>query len=115
LISTCNEGMTATIRLSLDRAAKRDRGFETYSLSTTIYTARAVMNSVVVAKRQRTGLGDHVLLDRDVLARLLAIPGLLDPPNGVSAAEALPVFMPIMPASRFSSNLHVRSTFFVKK
>lgn len=36
------------------------------------------------------------------------------PPKGVSAAELLPVFRPIIPASRFSSILHILSTFFVK-
>ena len=63
----------------------------------------------------------------------LPYPDCLMPPNGLSLADwfparrrhinitmsivrdFLPVFIPIMPASRFSNSLHVRSTFLVKK
>jgi hypothetical protein len=83
---------------------------------------------------QSPGLGDEVFRNCDVFARLLSVPGFLDSSKRrfrcrriacyklaagnkpyAASQSYFPVFIPIMPTSRFSRSRHVRSMFFVKK
>ena len=96
----------------------------------------SVSRLILPVQNHGPGLRNQVLCNSNVFARLLAIPTLLDSPKRAFrrrrvTAEAsvftshsthkekkkgaYPQFRPIMPASRFSNNLQVRSTFFVKK
>ena len=91
---------------------------------------------VMSTQRQRPRLRNHILLDRHILAGLLAIPGLLDPAKRRLSRGGIPrvhackdhhqyhtlqmmtketSIIPIIPASKSSNSLHVRSTSLVKK
>lgn len=87
--------------------------------------------SSLLLQSKSTRLGDQVLIHCHILARLFPVSTLLDATERRLGGRRvsltcqhcvfsldlpdLPVFSPIMPASRLSNSLHNRSTFFVNR